>query len=255
MKTHEQQACDIDTCLGYLGLKSLRANWDGILKNASGKKPSYTRFLSDIITAEYHYKKEQRRLSQLKNARIPEMLLMETFPFHRQPRLKKQLVMELYESMRFLNEHQVLVFMGPTGCGKTGLATAFLIHAINNGYRGRFFDFNELLHFLHKALADHKLIRRLSALDCLCIDEVGYMSLTSQQAGLFFDLMKHRHRKATTIITSQLGFEEWDTFMSDPHLRAALLDRITENCTVFNMTKCISLRRKKLTYATRQNEA
>ena len=119
--TGNQLNPDIGNYLSYLGLKSLQQNWDGILKDAQKKKPSYTRLLTDIITAEYQHKKELSRLSHLKNARIPEMLLMETFPFNRQPRLKKQLVGELYDSMRFLSEHQVLVFMGPTGCGKTGM--------------------------------------------------------------------------------------------------------------------------------------
>jgi len=69
------------------------------------------------------------------------------------------------------------------------------------------------------------------------------------QAGLFFDLMKMRHKKRCTIITSQLGLDEWNLFINDRHLTAAILDRITENCTVFNMAKCISIRKKRIEYA------
>ena len=76
-----------------------------------------------------------------------------------------------------------------------------------------------------------------------------------EKAGLFFDLMKMRHNKRCTIITSQLGFDEWGAFLKDRHLTAAILDRITENCTVFNMSKCISIRKKRITYATEKNTA
>ena len=101
------------------------------LKDAAVKKSSYQHLLSTIITDEYHHLLEKRRLARLKAASIPDRLIMETFPFERQPNLKKKLVMELYDSLRFMTECQALLFIGPTGCGKTGLATSFLIHAIN----------------------------------------------------------------------------------------------------------------------------
>jgi DNA replication protein DnaC len=242
-----------DMYLAYLELHHLRVHWEQYFKDAIAKKCSYQHLLTDIITDEYHHRFEQRRLSRVKAAKIPEQLVMESFPFDRQPHLKKKMVMELYDSRAFLNEQQVLLFIGPTGCGKTGLGTSYLVHAINNGCRGLFIDFNELVGSLYSALSDHsekQLIKRLASIDCLLIDEVGYSSLDKTKAGLFFDLMKLRHKKRCTIITSQLGFEEWGSFINDRHLTAALLDRITENCTIFNMAKCLSIRPKRIAYAT-----
>lgn len=242
----------IDHYLCYLELEHLKAHWEQYLKDAVGKKSSYQHLLTTIITDEYHHRFERRRLSRIRAAKIPELLVMETFPFDRQPQLKKKMVMELYDSLHYLNEKQVLLFIGPTGCGKTGLATSYLVHAINNSCRGRFIDFNDLMGTLYSALSDHsekQIIKQFAAIDCLLIDEVGYASLDKIKAGLFFDLMKQRHKKRCTIITSQLGFDEWPSFINDRHLTAALLDRITENCTVFNMTKCISIRPKKVVYA------
>ena len=88
---------------------------------------------------------------------------MQTFPFDQQPKLKKKLVLELYDSSRYLTERQELILIGPTGCAKTGLATAFLIHAINQGYRGYFIDFRKLLDLLLRAKGDHtesKVVKR-----------------------------------------------------------------------------------------------
>ena len=85
----------------------------------------------------------------------------------------------------------------------------------------------------------------------MLIDEIGYKTLEKDQAGLFFDLLRKRNKDKTTLLTSQLGFDEWGNFLQNKHLTAALLDRITENCTVFNMSECISIRPKKIVYATK----
>lgn len=243
---------EIDTYLKYLGFTNLRQRWDAYLKEAAAGKCSYQHLLTTVITDEYRHVVERRRTTRLKVACIPELLVMETFPFERQNQLRKKTVMELYDSLRYINESQVLLFIGPTGCGKTGLATSYLIHAINNECHGRFIDFKNLLRQLYASLADRsdrKVLKRFASIDCLLIDEVGYASLDKMQAGLFFDLMKMRHKKCCTIITSQLGFDEWNSFINDRHLTAAILDRLTENCTVFNMSRCISIRKKRIEYA------
>ena len=92
-------------------------------------------------------------------------------------------------------------------------------------------------------------MRKYSAVDVLLVDELGYISSEKEQASLFFDFMRRRHQHSTTIITTQLGFDEWGGFLQDSHLTAALLDRITVNCTVFNMKDCISIRPKNIVYA------
>jgi DNA replication protein DnaC len=241
--------------LRTLGLHGLAENWNLIIKKANENKPSYHRFLVETLTEEYHNSVERARLARLKRAKIPEMWVMETFPFRKQHRLKRQMVMQLYDSMQFLTDSQDLLFIGPTGCGKTGLATSFFVHAINQGYRGLFIDFSDLVNSLYRARGDHsesRLLKRLASYQVLLIDELGYLSCDKEKASLFFDLMRRRHRRSTTILTTQLGFDEWGSFLHDPHLTAALLDRITVNCAVFNMKDCISIRPKKILYATRR---
>ncbi len=247
----------IKDSLKYLGLKSLEENWNTVLKQARKQNPSFQTFLTGIIEKECAVKKETQRTTRTKNAKIPEMLVMDTFPFTRQPKLKKKLVLQVYDSMQYIHERQVLLFVGPTGCGKTGLATSFLVHAINNNCRGLFIDFKLLLTKLYQSCADNsgiKLIRKLANIDCLLIDEFGYAPVEQQLAGLVFDLVKSRHKRKCTIITSQLGFEKWSTVITNEHLNAAIIDRITENCAVFNMTKCVSLRKKKILYGTSENQ-
>jgi DNA replication protein DnaC len=80
--------------------------------------------------------------------------------------------------------------------------------------------------------------------DCLLIDELGYVETEPLQVGLFFTLMHKRHKKKSTLITSNLGFDKWDSFLKNNQLTAALIDRLTENSHVINMKNCISLRLK-----------
>ena len=243
---------ELTSRLRFLGLAYLAEHAETILKQATQSRPSYHRFLTQIVEQEYERKSEKARLARIKRARIPELLVMDTFPFHNQPRLKKKLVLELYDSLRFISEKQDLIFIGPTGCGKTGLATSFLIHAVNRGYRGLFIDFHELTTALHRSHGDYseaRIMKKYSSIDVLLIDEIGYIAGDHEPAGLFFDLMRRRHRRGVTIITTQLGFDEWGGFLHDAHLTAALLDRITVNCAVFNMKDCISIRPKNILYA------
>ncbi len=241
--------------LQYLGLRHLSKEWDSVLETAKKKQFTYQKFLTGILEKEYFDKTEKARLSRIKRATIHEHFVMETFPFSRQPKLKKRVVMELYESLRFVTQKQDLVFIGPTGCGKTGLATSFLVHAINQGYRGLSIGFTSLLDQLRIAKGDYtlsKLLKKFQAFEILLIDEFGYDVIDEEIIGPFFELLKKRNNHTTTIITTQLGFDEWDKFLKDKHLTAALLDRITVNCTIFNMKNCISIRAKNIVYATRK---
>jgi DNA replication protein DnaC len=244
---------DLKKQVQALGLRHLAQNWDAICAAALKQKPSYHGFLTNLITQEYGLQQERIRLARIKKAAIPELLVMQTFPFEKQPKLKKKLVLELYDSSRYLTEKQELIFIGPTGSGKTGLATAFLVHAINQGYRGYFIDFSKLMKLLLRSKGDHtelSAVKRFQNYPVLLIDDWGYDLVDKEVGGLLFDVLKKRHRKGTTLITSQYGFEEWNNFLQNTHLTSALLDRITENCALFNLKDCSSLRKKQIVYAT-----
>ena len=233
--------------LKYLRLWRLLSHWEETLAEAQKKRYSAERLLKVILEQEFRAKCENGRLLRRKRANIPEMLEMETFPFRRQPKLDRKKIMAYYDRLDFMEKHRNMVWLGPTGCGKTGLATAFLLNAIDRGYRGYFVTFPQLIHELFQSLADRseqKVLRRYLSYDCLLIDEVGYVEVEPAQVGQFFTLMHKRHKKRTTLITSNLGFSEWGSFLRNNHLTAALIDRLTENSHVINMKDCGSLRDK-----------
>ena len=233
--------------LKYLRLSGLLTNWDRYLSIAQKGNYSHARMLEYVIEQEYKIKKENARKMRLARARIPEKFVIETFPFNRQPKLNKKKIVNMYDRFDYMEKSQNLIFMGPTGTGKTGLATAFLTHAIDCGYNGRFVGFAELVEQLYQSVADHteaRVIKTFAATDCLVIDELGYVEVEPVQVGLFFTLMHKRHKKKTTLITTNLGFSQWSSFLKNDHLTAALIDRLTENSHVINMKDCVSLRPK-----------
>ncbi len=236
--------------LRYLRLNRLAVHWEEDLKAAARQRMSHATFLTHVIEEEYRLKCDHAREQRLKRAHLPEPWSMETFPFARQPKLNRKAIMALYDTMDFIPKAQTLIWLGGTGVGKTGLATSFLTRAIQQGCSGRYVLFAELITKLYHSVADHsqeRLLRKYINCDVLQIDELGYIETEPVQVGLFFTLMQRRHKKKPTLITSNLGFREWGSFLKNDHLTAALIDRLTESSHVFNMRECESLRPKLAT--------
>ena len=236
---------DLEKMLKYLGLRDLLANWDHYIGIAKKGSFSSVRLLKYVVEQEYKTKQENARKRRISMAKMPEPFVIETFPFDRQPKLNKKIILSLYDCLDYMLKQQNIIWIGPTGTGKTGLATSFLTQAINKGYRGRFILFPELVETLYQSIADHteaKVLKTFASYDCLLIDELGFIEIDPVQVGLFFTLMHKRHKRKCTLITSNLGFDQWSSFLKNTQLTAALVDRLTENSHIINMKNCKSLR-------------
>jgi len=246
-KPHQGMDEELIAMLKYLRLGRLLSHWDETLEAARTGRYSSERLLKQVVEQEYLAKRENARLLRRQRANIPELLEIETFPFEKQPKLDRKKIMSYYDSFEYMTKQRNMVWVGPTGCGKTGLATSFLLQALDRGHRGYFITFPELLQELFQSLADRsegKLLKRYLSYDCLVIDEVGYVEVEAAQVGQFFTLMHKRHKQKTTLITSNLGFAEWGSFLHNAHLTSALIDRLTENCHSINIKEGVSLRDK-----------
>jgi len=236
---------DLNHKLRALRLPRLAAHWDDDLKEAARQRMSHATFLTHLIEEEYRLKGDRARQQRLARARLPEPWTIETFPFARQPKLNRKAIFALYDTMDFLTQAQNIVWLGRTGCGKTGLASSFLVGAIQRGATGRYVLFADLVAELYQAVALHaqeQILKKYLRWDLLLIDEIGYVEVEPAQVGLFFTLLQKRHRKKSTLLTSNLGFSEWSSFLKNDHLTAALIDRLTQTSHVFNMRECITLR-------------
>lgn len=238
---------DLQEKLRSLRLPRLAAHWEDDLKTAARQRMSHATLLTHVVDEEYRTRAERARQQRLQRARLPEPWTMETFPFDRQPKLNRKVILALYDTMDFLPKAQNLIWLGGTGCGKTGLASSFLVHAIHRGATGRYVLFADLIAQLYQSVALHtqeQILKKYLRWDVLLIDEIGYVEVEPVQVGLFFTLLQKRHRKKPTLLTSNLGFSEWGSFLKNDHLTAALIDRLTEFSHVINMRQCVSLRTK-----------
>jgi DNA replication protein DnaC len=233
------------TMLKALRLSGLLERWDEYVKLSEKRDLSSVRWLTRILEEEYRDRQERSRQCRLNRACIPEVYTMATYPFARQPKLDKKRLLAVYDSFVYMEKRENVLLLGRTGCGKTGLATAFLVQAIERGYSGRFISFSDLIAELYASVGDHtqrKVLRKYADYDCLVVDEVGYIEVEPVQAGLFFTLMQKRHKQRTTLITSNLGLDDWRGFLKNEHLTLALNDRLTETSHVFNLKDCKTLR-------------
>ena len=112
--------------LRYLRLRGLLAHWDEYLTLARKQHFSAVRLLRYVVEEESKIRQEHARQLRLARARIPELWRMETFPFERQPKLDKKRILSLYDAFDYMTQNRNCIWVGPTGCGKTGLATGFL---------------------------------------------------------------------------------------------------------------------------------
>jgi len=231
--------------LKVLRLPGLQARWDAYMALAQTEDFSPVRLLRHVLEEEAKIKQDNAYKLRLKRACIPELFVMETFPFDRQPKLNKKKILSLYDAFDFIQKNENIIWLGLTGRGKTGLATSFLVEAIRRGYTGRSIPFLDLLTHLYASVADHseeKVLKRYLSYDCLLIDEVGYVEVETAHINLFFTLMHRRNKKRSTLITSNLGFSEWGSFLKSPQITDALIDRLTECSHVINMKGCKTLR-------------
>lgn len=223
---------NLEQLLKGLRLTRMRKIISRELERAAAKQPSYTDFLARLLREEYIAKQERSMGYRIKQAKIPEAWTLETFPFKLQTGVKKTVIMQLAE-LDFIPSATNIVFIGETAVGKTGLASSILRKALENGYRGRFIKAQDLFDEMYESLADRstrRLLNQLSNIDLLLIDEMGYLNLSREQTNIFFRLMEERYNRKSTIITTNLDYDEWYDFLGNKKMVEALLSRLRHHC-------------------------
>jgi DNA replication protein DnaC len=223
---------EIAQLLKNLHLHRITDLLDQELAHAEAKDLGYQDLIARLLRAQWHHRQETALGWRIKRAGLPEPWTLESFPWKRQPGVSPK-QMRGFAELDFVPKAENIVLVGPTGVGKTGLATGLLLKALQNGYRGLFLRAQDLFDEMYASLADRssrKLLNRLARVDLLCIDEMGYLNLRPEQTNIFFKLMEERYRQHATIITTNLDYEEWHNFLGNKALVDALLSRLRHQC-------------------------
>ncbi len=219
--------------LAQLKLRRVAEILDDELAWAEEHSPSYGELLTRLLSQEHTAQQDRFLEHRIRRARLPERWSLHTFPWDRQPGVARRVVEQL-ATLDFIERGTNIVLIGPTGVGKTGIASGLLLKALYHGHRGLFMKAQDLFDEMYTTLADRstrKFLNRLIRLDLIVIDEMGYLNLRPEQSNMFFKLMEERYRlRKSTLITTNLEFPQWFEFLGKKSMVAALLDRLRHRC-------------------------
>src|SRR5829696_2009307 len=223
--------------LKQLKLPTMLAEWEKLAREAAAKNEAYEGYLLRLTEAEVATRSANALASRIRAAGFPVVKDFDTFDFAALPSVPKQKVLELSRGA-WVEEHSNCCLIGNAGTGKTHLATALGLALCRLGRRVRFVTAAGLVTQLEEAQQQHRLDRlltQLDRLDLLIVDELGYLSFSRGGAELLFQVFADRYERRSLLITSNLPFSEWGTVFQGERMTAALLDRLTHQCHIFEM--------------------
>lgn len=228
---------ELQNLLTRLKMDHLEAQIDAVCEQAAQHQVDYKTFLSQALETEWQGRYQRGIEARLRQARFPWVKTLEQFDFDFQPSIDRRQVREL-AGMSFAERAHNVIVLGPPGVGKTHLAIALGVKAVENGYSVLFLTLESLMARLVKAFHENRLERSLQQLvypKVLIVDEIGYLPLSQLEASLFFRLVARRYERASTIVTSNKSFLDWGETFNDPVIATAILDRLLHYSTTLNI--------------------
>ena len=228
---------ELNVLLERMKMEHLLAQLDGVCEQAAKTDVDYKGFLTQALEAEWRGRYQRSVESRLKLARLPWIKTLEQFDFDFQPSVDRKMLREL-AGLSFVERTENVVLLGPPGVGKTHLAIALGVKAVEAGYSVLFLTLETLMGRLVRARHENRLERTLHQLvypRVLILDELGYLPLTREEASLFFRLLVRRYERASLIVTSNKSFADWGEVFNDQVLATAILDRLLHHATTVNI--------------------
>ena len=201
---------------------------DGILAQADSGAATAREAIEQLLGAQIVLRNNRRLDSAMRSSRLPAVKTLAQFDFAFQPSIKREQIDSLHD-LGFLRRAANVVLLGPPGVGKTHIAISLAIAAAESGRRVYYGTLAGLVESLVGAQTAGNLARRLTVLThpaLLVVDEIGFLPVSQDGAVLFFQLINARHERASTVLTSNKGFEEWGSVLGDEVMAAALIDRL-----------------------------
>lgn len=224
--------------LEYLKMKQMLIHLDEVIDFINKNDVSFVEGMIKLTNHEIDFKELNMIKSMVKTGAFPHLKELKDFDFSFQPSINKQQLLD-FESLRFIEKHENIVFLGNSGVGKTHLATSIGIAAAKNRYSTYFIKCHDLLQQLKKAKLENRLDARLKHFckyKLLIIDELGYLPIDKEDSKLFFQLIDMRYEKRSTILTTNINFNEWDDVFYDAVIANAILDRVLHHAHVVSIS-------------------
>ena len=223
--------------LKALKLPTFLREYDKLARQCAAEGVEHTRYL--LRLAELELIERDRRMVErrIKEARFPAVKSLDSFDFLALPSLNKALVLELARS-EYIARRENVIALGNSGTGKSHIALGLGLAACQKGLSVGFTTAAALVHELIEARDEKRLLRlqrQLAGYKLLIIDELGYVPLSQTGAELLFEVFSQRYERGSTVVTSNLPFDEWTGVFASERLTGALLDRLTHHVHILEM--------------------
>ena len=219
--------------LKQLKLPTILREYDKVARECAQGGIDHAGYLLRLLELELLDRERRVVERRIRAARFPAVKSFDTFDFTAIPSLNKMLVLELGRC-EFILRRENIIALGNSGTGKTHVALALGLAACQKGFTVAFTTAASLVNQLTEARDERRLLklqRDLQAVKLLIVDELGYVPLSASGAELLFEAFSQRYERGSTIITSNLPFEDWTSVLGSERLTGALLDRLTHHCT------------------------
>ena len=215
---------ELQQLLHNLKLRALAERLVEVLAEAELNGTPIAAVITQLLRIEWEARQQNALAARIKRARMPEILTLESFPFKIQTGVKERQI-RTFAELDFIPKAENIVFIGESGVGKTGLMSALVLKAVQNGYRARFIRAQDLFDEMYASIADRssrKLLNTLVNVDVLAIDELGYINIKPEQSNIFFKLIEERHHRKPTLVTTNLPYAAWQDFLGNKPLTLRL---------------------------------
>ena len=223
--------------LKQLRLPSFLREYAKVAQQCAAESVDYPRYLLRLTERELLDRERRATERRIHQARFPVVKSLDTFEYGALPSLNKALVLELARCEFLLRRENVLL-LGNSGTGKTHVALALGLAACQRGHRVRFTTAAALVHELMEARDEKRLLRyqkQMASYELLIVDELGFVPLSKVGAELLFEVFSQRYERGSTLVTSNLPFQEWTEVLGSERLTGALLDRLTHHVHILEM--------------------